>query len=284
MYITFTDFIFCMMLVFPLAVFYYLMKKHWADKELLKMFWHGLCASVFAIVLVRIFYVPVELALGGDMRAFLTSPRDWKVTLSACIGIIGFIEEGLKAFVVHLCCYINRKEGGFRATSIFMAFCGCNIGFALIENIQYYLSFGPVVVFPRVLISSVAHLFFGCICACFASISFKRDKSPIKATFIVAVGIILASVIHGSFDFTVFQLALTSLNGLILAFAGIAIYFAYEVWIMCLRLDYQKPGVLAVCNVCRGLTVEPIRFCPFCGNRVVEIENLPTIIRDMSQK
>jgi len=159
--------LFSIVLLLPLLVFYLLFKKHWVDNDLLRSFIGGLIAGIAAIVVTRLVYLPVEFWLGSDLRTFISGPRSWWVTLLTSIGIIGFVEEGLKAtgglLASHYTEYMRRP------TVIFMAMAGCALSFSLLENIQYYMVFGSSVVLPRIVISSSAHLFFACISAVFAA-------------------------------------------------------------------------------------------------------------------
>lgn len=278
MFSTFEDIIFCLVLLVPLSVFVSLMRKHWLDNELKKAFWSAALAGCAAVVIVRLVYVPIEIYLGGDIRQFLSGSRKWYITLIACIGIVGFVEEGLKALAAHGVCCLNGRTG-FRSTFVFMSFAGCALGFSLLENVQYYAVYGPTVVLPRILISSVAHLAFSCICSYFSSKAFSLVKSPFKTALLLNIGIVAAAIFHGAFDYVLFQYSVVTLSGLIIALISLFLYAIYEIWIHALKNDLPPVGFLAVCSNCRALTVERIRFCPFCGNRVAKIDSLPTVVR-----
>lgn len=274
---SFDDIVFCLILVLPIAFFAALAKKNWSDKSLRKAYSQGLFAGCAAIVIVRFIYIPISAALGGDMRDFLAAPREWWITLIASIGIVGFIEEGIKAFVAHFVCCINGKNG-FRPTFVFLSFAGCALSFSLLENVQYYLAFGPSVVMPRVIVSSVAHLFFASICGYFSALGFKREKTAFVTSILIGLGIIIAAVLHGAFDFMLFHFTITATNGLVLCLIALFCYIIYEVWIKALINDLPQESFLAVCSKCRALTLEKIRFCPFCGYRVNRVEHFPTIM------
>ena len=278
MYSSFDDIIFTIILVFPIVIFYTLAHKHWLDKDLNKAFWSGIVSGCFALFFVRLLYVPIELYLGGEIRTFLSAPREWYITLIACIGIIGFVEEGFKTLAAHLVCCIN-KEGGFRPTFVFMSFAGSALSFSFLENIQYYMVYGSSVVLPRVLISTVAHLAFACICSYFSASAFLLLKSPVKTGLYLNIGLLIASSLHGLFDFMFFRFSFSAYNGLIIALVSFLLFITYEIWIQALKRDIPPVGFLAVCSNCRALTVDRIRFCPFCGRRVKKIETLPTIIK-----
>lgn len=278
MHSSFDDIVFAIILVFPIVIFYAILQKHWLDKDLRKAFWKGIIAGCFSIFLVRVIYVPIELYLGGEIRAFISAPREWYITLIACIGIIGFVEEGFKTLGAHIVCCLNR-EGGFRPTFVFISFAGCALSFSFLENIQYYIVYGASVVLPRVLVSSLAHLSFACICSYFSSSAFLLIKSPVKTAFLLNIGILSASFLHGLFDYLLFKYSIVVISGIILAMLSFALFIMYEIWIQALKKDIPPMGFLAVCSSCRALTVDRIRFCPFCGKRVRKIDTLPTIIK-----
>lgn len=275
---SFDDIVFAVILVFPILIFYAIASKNWLDKDLNKAFWNGIIGGCFAIFFVRLLYVPIEIYLGGEIRTFLAAPREWYITLIACIGIIGFVEEGFKTLSAHLVCCLN-KNGGFRPTFVFMSFAGSALAFSFLENIQYYIVYGSSVILPRVLVSSIAHLTFACICSYFSASAFLFIKSPIKTALFLNIGILISSSLHGFFDFILFRFSISAFNGHIIAMIAFFLYLNYEIWIQALKKDIPPVGFLAVCSSCRALTVDRIRFCPFCGRRVKKIETLPTIIK-----
>lgn len=278
MSITLDDIIFCFIILLPLAIFLAAARKHWVDPALKKAFKYGLVAGCLAIVIVRFIYIPIEMYLGGDIRKFLSAPRDWYITLIACIGIVGLVEEGLKALMAYIACCFGKLEG-FRPTYVFMSFIGCGLGFSILENIQYYIVFGASAVLPRVLVSSIAHVGFACICSYFSMKAFRLMKSPIRTGLLLNVGMISAAILHGGFDYLLFSFSVTTIGGFMLAIALMFLYLIHEIWIQALKNDIPPAGYLAVCSACRALTVESIRFCPFCGNRVAKINSFPTVLK-----
>ncbi len=281
MLLTFDDIVFSIILVFPIALFYTLAKKHWIDKNLKTAFWQGIFSGVIAILLVRAVYTSIELYLGGELRSFLSSPREWYIILIACIGIVGFVEEGFKALAAHIVCCINKNDG-FRPTFVFMSFAGSALSFSFLENINYYYAFGSSVVLPRVLVSSIAHLAFSCICSYFSAKAFKLQKALIKTSFFLNLGLLSASVLHGIFDYMLIRFPFFTISGFIIALLSFFLFLIYEIWIEALKNDLPLLGELSVCSNCRALTVERIRFCPFCGNRVKKIDSLPTVIKEIN--
>ena len=263
-----------------MALFYYLANKHWVDKDLKFAFWNAIIAGIVSILLVRGIYSAIQIYLGGDIRSFLSTPREWYIILITCIGVIGFVEEGFKALAAHIVCCLNRQNG-FRPSFVFMSFAGSALSFSFIENLQYYYVYGSSTVLPRVLVASIAHLAFSSICGYFSAIAFRMNKAPIKTALFLNLGLLSSSILHGLFDFLLIKFTLITISGFILALLSLFLYLIYEIWIQALKNDLPPVGILSVCSNCRALTVERIRFCPFCGNRVKKIDSLPTIIREV---
>lgn len=282
MFSTFDDIVFSIILVSPIAFFYTLAKKHWLDNNLSKAFWNGIIFGVLAVFFVKLIYIPIGIYLGGQIHDFLYSTREWYIILIASIGIVGFVEEGFKALGAHIVCCFNRTDG-FRPTFVFMSFAGCALSFSFLENLQYYYIYGASIVLPRIIVNSVAHLAFASICGYYSSIAFNLPKSPGKTAIFLNLGLLISSILHGIFDFLITRcngFSIISLSGLIISLISVLIFIIYEIWIEALKHDLPPEGTLLICSSCRALTVERIRFCPFCGNRIKKVDSFPTIIRE----
>lgn len=258
--------LFSIVLLLPMLVFYLLFKKHWVDNDLLRSFVGGLVAGIGAIIVTRLVYLPVEIWLGSDLRTFISGPRSWWVTLLTSIGVIGFAEEGLKAagglLASHYTEYMRRP------TVIFMAMTGCALSFSLLENIQYYMVFGSSVVLPRIVISSSAHLFFVCISAAVAAAALTRKRDVVASARILA-GIAVASAVHGLFDFIVFHFDIQAVSGLIISLVSLFWIGIYEAWLAVLKIDVPEEAKLTSCSSCGAFSLDRVRFCGFCGSRVL---------------
>ncbi len=259
--------VFVLLLVLPLIVCYALLKKHWVDVELQRAFLAGLAMGIPAVILTRIAYMPVESYLGSDLRSFISAPGDWKTTLATCILVIGFIEELLKVAAGSVATfYVAYLK---RSTVLFLAFCGCALSFSLIENVQYFLIFGSGVVLPRILISSTAHVAFTAIAASLA-ISGLHSKRPDSVLAVrILLGVLLAAIAHGFFDFLVFHFDVNAMSGLIVALVGSFILVIYESWIYALKYDVEPEAGLTICTGCGAFSIDKRRFCGFCGHRVI---------------
>ncbi|GAB1354486.1 hypothetical protein MASR1M12_32250 [Erysipelotrichia bacterium] len=264
-----------LILLCPLLIFYFIFKKHWVDHDLRKAFLSGLAAGIGAIVLTRVVYLPIEYFLGTDLRSFISGSGTWFVTLMACVGIIGLIEESLKAAGGMLASYYS--EFMRRPTAIFMGFAGCAMSFSLLENIQYFLLFGVSVVLPRIVISSSAHLFFSSICAVIvAEAVIRRNRATVVSVRILA-GIAAAAVVHGFFDFVVFHFDIQAVSGLVISLLAVFLLGIYETWLGVLKLDAPEEARLMSCAGCGAFSLDRVRFCGFCGSRVVRMPHRPEL-------
>lgn len=256
-----------LLLVLPVAAFFWLFRKNWVDQDIRSSVSKGFFVGILCVYLTKLIYLPIEWFLGSDLRSFMSSSIDWHVAMFASIGIIGLVEESVKAagalLVVHFMGF------GRRSTLIFMAFAGVAMSFSFFENMQYFVVFGESVVLPRSFISSSAHLFFSCLCAAFIAIAMNRPKSDSIISFRILAAISLAAILHGLFDFLVFQFHIDALTGLLIALVALFIVGIYESWIAVLRIDRQPGEGLMICSGCGAFSIGRARFCNFCGARVI---------------
>ncbi len=256
-----------MVLLLPLAAFYYLFRRSWVDGDLHRAFGAGLFYGILAILITRIAYVPVEIFLGTDLRSFISGAHPWWITLITSIAIIGFIEEGLKSGGGFLAAY--QTAFARRPTVIFISFAGCALSFSLAENLQYYMVFGAGVVIPRIFISSTAHLFFAVVSAAISSVALSRSRAESIISARILAGIVAAAIAHGCFDFLVFHFDFHATSGMIASLVALFLLGIYEAWIIVLRIDvHDEPG-LSICSGCGAFSLDRSRFCGFCGQRVL---------------
>lgn len=255
------------LLFIPLLVFYFLFKKNWVDIELKRAALAGFFVGVFCITLTRLVYFPIEWFLGTDLRGFISAPRAWWITLLASVAIIGLVEESIKAgggLLASILVKFNR-----RPTVLFMTFISCALSFSFLENIQYYAIFGSSVVVPRLIVSSTAHVFFSALCAAVSATALTRPKSDSIISVRIFAGIGIAALLHGLFDFMVFEFNLQAVSGMIVTSLAVFFLGIYESWIAVLKIDTQNNEGLMICSGCGAFSIGRARFCNFCGSRVI---------------
>ncbi|KAF1079992.1 MAG: hypothetical protein GQF41_3668 [Candidatus Rifleibacterium amylolyticum] len=260
---------FPLLLLLPIGLFYLAFRRNWVDAELRTSFVTGLLLGGAAILVTRVAYVPIEMYLGTDLRTFIAGPGTWWITLLTSIGVIGFVEEGLKAGGGLVASY--QVSFLKRPASLFMSFAGSALAFSLLENIQYYLIFGAEIVLPRIIVSSSAHLFFACISSGFAAVALSRvSRADYVVSLRILCGIIIAAVAHGFFDFLVFHFDIQAASGVIVSLVVMFLFGIQEAWIAVLKVDSQHEAGLMVCSGCGAFSIERSRFCGFCGSRVLK--------------
>lgn len=254
-------------LVLPIIIFYQIFRQSWVDRQLFKSALLGFALSLFAVLLVKIIYHPIEYFIEIDLRTFLTSPGSLWISLFTCIAIIGFVEEGVKAAFGMLAAYYL---GTFRRpTALFMSFSGCALGFSFIENFQYFTLYGSEVLYQRMLLSTTAHLFFAAVSASIIGYSIISSKRDSTASVKILLGIVLAAIFHGLFDFFLFNLDMLAVIGILIV--QLAIYFVgiYEAWLAVLKTDLPTTQRLMICKQCNTFMLGCGRFCNFCGSRLI---------------
>lgn len=263
------EMLFPVLLLLPIGLFYLVFRRNWVDSELRSAFITGLLFGGAAILIARVSYVPIEMYLGTDLRTFISGPRTWWITLLTSIGVIGLIEEGLKAGGGLVASY--QVSFLKRPAAIFMAFSGSALAFSLLENIQYYLVYGATTVMPRIIISSSAHLFFGCISSAAAAIALSRTaRTDSVVSLRILVGILIAALAHGFFDFLVFHFDIQAASGIIVSLVVLFLFGIQEAWVAVLRVDSPHETGLMICSGCGAFSIERSRFCGFCGSRVIK--------------
>jgi len=262
------EMLFPVLLLLPIGLFYLIFRRNWVDSELKSAFFTGLLFGGAAILIARVSYVPIEMYLGTDLRTFISGPRTWWITLLTSIGVIGVIEESLKSAGGLLASY--QVSFLKRPAAIFMAFGGSALAFSLLENIQYYLIFGAGTVMPRIIVSSSAHLFFGCISSTVAAIALSRAaRADSVVSMRILIGIFIAALAHGLFDFLVFHFDIQAASGIIISLVVLFLFGIQETWIAVLRVDSPPEAGLMICSGCGAFSIERTRFCGFCGSRVI---------------
>lgn len=261
--------LFVVLLLLPITLYYLAFRRNWVDVELRTAFVTGLLFGAAAILVARVAYVPIEMFLGTDLRTFISSSRSWWIILLTSIGVIGFVEEVLKSGGGLLASYqVSYLK---RPAAIFMGFAGSALAFSLLENVQYYLLFGAEIVLPRIIVSSSAHLFFACISSTFAAVALSRTaKADYVVSLRILLGILIAAITHGLFDFLVFHFDIQAVSGVIVSLVVLFLFGIQEAWVMVLKVDSLPEAGLMICSGCGAFSIERSRFCGFCGSRVLK--------------
>lgn len=141
--------------------------------------------------------------------------------------IAGLIEEGWKFFVLRLYCY-NRPEFDEPYDGI-MYSTAVALGFATIENILYVFTPGLLgglhTGVLRAFLAVPSHAFYGVLMGYFLGEA-KFAKTTAEANFFALIGLGLAIIAHGIYDFLVIALPHRPL------LTGSLIVFSFLVWVV----------------------------------------------------
>lgn len=125
---------------------------------------------------------------------------DWVGDLVYNIVFIGVLEEVAKFAMILVVVLLFRQVNEPIDLMIYGSMVA--LGFATIENALYFTSYGLGIVFTRFLISTVMHLSMtGIICYWWARAAYINKRGPVLTTLAVIRGLIVASVVHGLFDY-----------------------------------------------------------------------------------
>lgn len=291
--------VYYLLLLVPFFVFYDLFKKHWQEKNIKRGFIIGFFAGIITVLFVRGAYFLINCLLGFELKNFISGNHAWWIILLTNICVVGFIEELFKAFGSSAAGLLNERGSG--VAIIFMNYAGCALGFSFMENIQYVGIYGYDIVLSRILVSSVAHLFFSCLCSHTAILAKVRsskffistrqnensDLNVIKnraASLFVSIGVMLgvlfAAIIHGTFNFFCFYFQVKASNGILLAILSLFVLIIHGWWIIALRLDMPDYLFISSCPKCGSVSFLPFKFCGTCGSRVNILRKFTFIVKE----
>jgi len=175
-----------------LAIAYYIFWQDKYDREpmplIIKSFFLGVVSIVPAIILELLF----------QTAGLQNSSTNIVEGLISCIVGIGLMEEGSK--------YFFTRRFAYRSDYFDEPFDGItysvmvSMGFATAENIMYVFNHGMGVAFLRMFTAVPAHAFFAVIIGYFLGIQKFYNKKGFGT-----LGLIAASVLHGLYDFFIFN-------------------------------------------------------------------------------
>ena len=293
-------FFYYLLLFIPFFVFYDLFKKHFKDKNLSRGFWLSVPVGIITVFIVRMVYFLINFLLGFELSSFISGNHNWFIVLAVNICVVGFIEELFKAIGVTFSSLFCEKGSG--SAAIFMNFAGCAMGFAFMENLYYFNTFGSSIILSRIVASNIAHLMFASICAITSGLSrvkssklfmvAKQNKQS-QNTFLrshaaslyisigIFIGIACSAVIHGLFNFFLFYYNIEAFSGILLSILSIFVLFIYNFWVTALRIDLPEYMFISSCPQCGSVSFMPFRFCSACGARVKILRKFMFVVQEM---
>jgi protease PrsW len=138
--------------------------------------------------------------------------------------VVAFSEEGSKFLLLRLYAYPKRNFTGPFDGIIYAVMIG--MGFATVENIEYVIQFGMDTGLSRFFLAVPAHASFAVLMGYNAGLA---KSEPWRSGWLLAKGLLIAVLFHGSFDFFVFmqqnQAATRYFSTGILSFGAFATFY-----------------------------------------------------------
>jgi RsiW-degrading membrane proteinase PrsW (M82 family) len=157
---------------------------------------------------------------------------------------VGVVEEAVKLAPVFLILLFTRQVNEPIDLIIYGSLSA--LGFATVENVLYFTSYGLNIAYTRFLSSTVLHMAMtGFVCYCWARARYIRVRSPVWA---IGFGFLMSSVAHGLYD-----------------------YFLIGPF----KFDYLSVAILLVLAVAFGRMINnSLNFSPFFQERPARYERL----------
>ncbi len=171
---------------------------------------------------------PAALATIGLERltGWRSSTPDLLQSLLGALFIVGVVEETAKFLVVRLHAF-PRREFDEPYDGILYSVIAA-LGFATVENIYYVLTHGAGTGIARALVAVPNHAFCGVLMGFFLGLA-KFVPSDIKGDLLAGLGLALAVLAHGVYDWIVFSVRSTPLLVVFL------LLFAALAWVIIFR-------------------------------------------------
>lgn len=255
--------------ILPIIVFIILFRNSWSDFQLCTSACAGFILGIVGIGFVKFLIYPVLAAIiGEEIREFIILSGNPMTKMIACIFLTGCTEELVK-FISGIL-GVLPAGGNYRSTTIVISFIAASLGFSTIENLDYINIFGDGVLWGRIIVSSTGHAIFSGITAVFTAYAMCREgRSIMRTGGALLSGFILASSLHGVFNFVIFEFSAISALPIIGSFFVLAGILLYEGWIKALIWDSPTVHSPVICPLCLGENTRAGRFCAICGARVI---------------
>jgi RsiW-degrading membrane proteinase PrsW (M82 family) len=198
-----------------MLMFYWRRRKADRFKEIATCFLLGI-ASIFPAIIIEMIF-DVQFDVGMAAAAFYS------------FAIIGTSEELSKFFFLRI--FTLKKKNIHEPYDGILYSVIISMGFATAENILYAFQGGVGVSFVRMFTAVPAHASFAVLMGFFYGLSFFR-KLPV---FWMGVGLIIAILFHGVYDFFLLQNDYINLRWAIIAILAIAIFLS----IKAIRIDQR---------------------------------------------
>lgn len=218
-------------------------------------------------VAIAVPVVVVEHILQGADSAAITSRMSLGEAAFLAFVVAGLVEEFGKFLVIRLSLYDSPYFDEPLRGLVYAA--AVALGFASIENVHYMLQFGPAVLLPRALLSTLAHVFFAGLWGYGLGADRKARRDGAPARGFAFLGLTGGIVAHGAFDVFLFigeePLAVLTFLASGAAFVALLVRANHR----SIHRGRTAPPAIA-CPTCAAMVVASSRFCTTCGSRMAQ--------------
>lgn len=204
--------------------------------------------------------VLLEEVVGGDLSMRPNMPVAEAAILAFVVA--GLVEEFGKFLVVRLSLYDSPYFDEPLRGLVYAS--ASALGFASIENVGYMLTYGPEVIAPRALLSTLGHVFFASLWGYGLGADRQAQLQGKPSRGYAALGLFGGIAAHGAYDFGIFverpELAL-------LAFVAVG-GGCIALFVNANRSSVHRGRTAAPfveCGKCRAPSPFGKRFCAACG-------------------
>ena len=266
----------------PWVLFLLGFRKSWSDRDLLKAALSGFVGGALVVLPLKFLVYPlIQFLLGIDLRILIAESQELTVQVAGCMGIVGPIEETAKLVTVlsglAWMGLINRPA------AVFLGALAGGLGFALLENLDYYSLVGWQVFVMREILCTAGHLGFsglvGFGAAQALTVHGMRGFRGLVRGFSWLLGFLaIGSALHGLYDVMTFRL--TQENAFWLLGCGVlfCLVILRELWTRILVLDLLPERLSWACPGCGNRKAGRERFCPSCGKRVQVVSTAEPVL------
>ncbi|EJF53086.1 putative membrane protein [Saprospira grandis DSM 2844] len=216
-----------------LAICYYIWRRDKHEPEpkhlLFFCFLFGMLSTVPAVFLET---------MGQNMG--IIADENFLKTFAFAVGVVGFSEEFCKFLFLRY--YIYPKKEFDEPMDGIVYSVMVSMGFATLENVLYVAQGGYEVAFLRMFTAVPAHAAFAVIMGYFVGLGkFHLHKG--KESLFLLKGLGLAALVHGLYDFFIFQVNFPSLQYLTFVVLFVAIFISFPMIKRLLHISPHKEEI-----------------------------------------
>lgn len=242
-------------------------RRSWSDALLAQTALASIFAGgMVALLLKFLLYPIIQIAIGFDLRSALAETNSWLIKAVINIFLVGAIEEGVKlAGAIGILAWVRALH---RPPAAFLACLGAGLGFACLENLDYFAQFGTTTLLLRSLISTTGHMVFSGMIGIAMGYALKTSANrPMTGYLFLLSGYACGAVLHGAFNLVALETSGETALPILASVLTVGLVIMHEGWHRLLRNDFNSDTIPWICEVCGARQDTHGRFCTACGHR-----------------